>query len=177
MFRQSRNQSLNQESSKENTATSQDTGVQPTTQPTTQSDKKNLNSSSETTPESTVEPAPPATVRIPLIISTNYAKTAADGTVSVVIQPNTNAPQPPAELTRPLNPIEPQSPSAVSSQETIAPPDKTAATLLLEQILEPLDLSEVNKRLDPARSATLYARPLPLIEALQRSGDRAEDSG
>jgi len=167
---QAKTESLNQESSKENTATSQDTGVQPTTQ----SDKNNLNSSSETTPESTVEPAPPATVsETSSSLAPTMPKTAADGTVSIVIQPNTNAPPPPAELTRPLNPIEPQSPSAVSSQEAIAPPDKTAATLLLEQILEPLDLSEVNKRLDPARSATLYARPLPLIEALQRSGDRS----
>ena len=171
---QAKTESLNQESSKENTATSQDTGVQPTTQPTTQLDKNNLNSSSETTPESTVKPAPPATVsETSSSLAPTMPKTAADGTVSIVIQPNTNAPPPPAELTRPLNPIEPQSPSAVSSQEAIAPPDKTAATLLLEQILEPLDLSEVNKRLDPARSATLYARPLPLIEALQRSGDRS----
>ena len=171
---QAKTESLNQESSKENTATSQDTGVQPTAQPTTQSDKNNLNSSTGMTPESTVKPTPPATVsETSSSLAPTMPKTAADGTVSIVIQPNTNAPPPPAELTRPLNPIEPQSPSAVSSQEAIASPDKTAATLLLEQILEPLDLSEVNKRLDPARSATLYARPLPLIEALQRSGDRS----
>ncbi|MDA9718165.1 hypothetical protein N9U65_01755 [Planctomycetaceae bacterium] len=174
-------ESLNQESSKENTATSQDTGVQPTTQPTTQStmqsDKNNLNSSSGMTTEKTrptVEPTPPATVsETTSSLAPTMPETAADGTVSIVIQPNTNAPPPPAELTRPLNPIEPQSPSAVSSQEAIAPPEKTAATLLLERILEPLDLSEANKHLDPTRSGTLYARPLPLIEALQRSGDRS----
>ena len=170
---QAKTESLNQKSSKDNTAPLQGTG----TQPTTQSDKNNPNSSTRMTPEKiqpNLEPTPPATFsENPASLAPTMPKTAADGTVSIVIQPNSNAPPPPAELTRPLNPVEPQSPSAVNSKEAIARPEKSAATLLLERILEPLDLSEANKRLDPTRSATLYARPLPLIEALQRAGDRS----
>ena len=44
--------------------------------------------------------------------------------------------------------------------------------MLLERILEPLELNQVRDDDNP-RSAQLYARPLPLIEALQRSGDRS----
>jgi len=96
-----------------------------------------------------------------------------DGTVSIVIQPETKSSPPPAELTRPSTPIDPQNPSAMSDAKAITPPDKTAATLLLERILEPLEFNKANNHIDPTRAAALYARPLPLIEALQRSGDRS----
>ena len=120
-----------------------------------------------------IQPVPPPPSDTSAASVPTTQNTAADGTVSIVIQPATRSPSPPAEITRPLNPIEPQNPTVMSDAEAAAPPDKTAATLLLERILEPLELNEANNRIDPSRSATLYARPLPLIEALQRSGDRS----
>lgn len=69
---------------------------------------------------------------------------AADGTVSVIVNP----------------PAAPR--SAISSAASPAP-DASAAATLLGTLLEPLD---------PARGGTLHDRPLPLLEALERSGDR-----
>jgi hypothetical protein len=81
------------------------------------------------------------------------AEPAADGTVSVVV---------PAEISPPSPP-----PTATAGQGA-APPLPLAAgpaADLLATALEPVD---------PRRSgdAALYARPLPLLEALERSGDR-----
>jgi hypothetical protein len=69
---------------------------------------------------------------------------AADGTVSVVVDP----------------PAAPRSAAAATASPA---PDASAAATLLGTLLEPLD---------PARSGTLHDRPLPLLEALERSGDR-----
>jgi hypothetical protein len=77
---------------------------------------------------------------------------AADGTVAVV------------------------SPSAGRRAE---PPAAGAATDLLTRALEPLDTgpggptATGDRRTAPPPPAALYARPLPLVEALERSGDRA----
>ena len=68
---------------------------------------------------------------------------AADGTVSVVVEP-------------------PSTTAAAQDQATPAPAASEAAALLGE-LLEPFTA-------DPGR--TLHERPLPLLEALERSGDR-----
>ena len=69
---------------------------------------------------------------------------AADGTVSVVVEP-------------------PSTTAAAQDQATPAPAASEAAALLGE-LLEPFTA-------DPGR--TLHERPLPLLEALERSGDRS----
>ena len=99
--------------------------------------------------------------------------TAADGTISIVIQPdNTVASPDTTKIESTAIPIEQRSSAASTHNETPAASEKTTATMLLERILEPLELNQVRDDDNP-RSAQLYARPLPLIEALQRSGDRS----
>ncbi len=158
-------------------ASVQDLGTQPAAQPATKITEPSSASPTGNNPEETPPPIRPVT---PLPSSDassasgdTMQNTAADGTVSIVIQPETKSSPPPAELTRPSTPIDPQNPSAMSDAKAITPPDKTAATLLLERILEPLEFNKANNHIDPTRTASLYARPLPLIEALQRSGDRS----
>jgi hypothetical protein len=87
-------------------------------------------------------PAPPA------------KEPAADGTVSVVVAPPA-APAPPA------------------AAPPVEPPPTNAATDLLTKSLEPLDARQPAAGGPPSaqRLDSLYARPLPLLEALQRSGD------
>ena len=79
----------------------------------------------------------PATVAVP-------RKVAADGTVSVIVEP-------------------PAAAAAVKEPASPAPAASDAAALLGE-LLEPFTA-------DPGRA--LHERPLPLLEALERSGDRA----
>jgi hypothetical protein len=79
----------------------------------------------------------PATIAVP-------RKVAADGTVSVIVEP-------------------PAAAAAVKEPASPAPAASEAAALLGE-LLEPFTA-------DPGR--TLHERPLPLLEALERSGDRA----
>ena len=168
--------STSQKVTKDEPVSAQDLGAQPTAQPTTTITENSSVSPSATSAENTqplIQPVPPPTPDASPVSVPTMQNTAADGTVSIIVQPDTQSPPPPPEFTRPLNSIEPQNLSAISDAETITPPDKTAATLLLERILEPLELNEANKRIDPTRSLMLYARPLPLIEALQRSGDRS----
>lgn len=69
---------------------------------------------------------------------------AADGTVSVVVDP-------------------PAASRAASTATASPAPDASAAATLLGTLLEPLD---------PVSGGTLHDRPLPLLEALERSGDR-----
>ena len=83
---------------------------------------------------------------------------AADGTISVVV------PSGPA-----VPPATPPSEPTIASQPPAAPPQPLPvgpAAALLSAALEPIDQKLVG---DP----TLYARPLPLLEALERSGDRS----
>jgi hypothetical protein len=83
---------------------------------------------------------------------------AADGTQSIVVP--ATPPATPGQAAVPVPPTEP--PPA----ET---PNAGLATDLLAQALEPLTgRPRVNQG-----DAALYARPLPLLEALDRSGDRA----
>ena len=143
--------SANQTVTEDGTPAAQDLKTQPTTQPTTQTNESSTNSSSGTRLEKiqpTAEPiTPPPSSGASSAPAPTMQNTAADGTVSIVIQPDTQSPPPPAEFTRPPNPIEPQNPSVVNSSETGTSPDKTAATLLLERILEPLEFSEASSRI------------------------------
>ena len=93
---------------------------------------------------------------------------AADGTQSVVVpadrpppatEPSVLVPQPPTTNPPTQPPVEPPA----------APPAAGLATDLLAQALEPL----VGRPGAANGTAALYARPLPLLEALDRSGDRA----
>lgn len=91
------------------------------------------------------EPAPPQT------------PTAADGTISVVV------PADPAAATKPPLAGEP----TTASQPPAAPPQPLPvgpAAALLSTALEPLDKKIVG-------APSLYARPLPLLEALERAAD------
>lgn len=86
------------------------------------------------------------------------AAPSADGTISVVVpREPTTAAAPPAGV------------PTVASQSPVAPPQPLPvgpAAALLSTALEPVDPERVG---DP----TLYTRPLPLLEALERSGDRS----
>lgn len=77
-------------------------------------------------------------------LTTAPREVAADGTVSVVVAP----PSPPASV-----------PAAADSPA----PEVSEAADLLGSLLEPLDAG---------RSGARHDRPLPLLEALERSGDR-----
>jgi hypothetical protein len=86
------------------------------------------------------------------------AAPAADGTISVVVpgEPATTSATPMREPT-------------VASQPPPPPPQPLPvgpAAALLSAALEPLDAKLIG-------DSTLYARPLPLLEALERSGDRS----
>lgn len=88
---------------------------------------------------------------------------AADGTTSVVVPrepaaPATDASAPPTVPAPPVN----------QPENTPATPPRGEAAELLAAMLDPLAAR-------PAipSDASLYARPLPLLEALERSGDRA----
>lgn len=98
------------------------------------------------------------------------ATPAADGTVSVIIAPAETPSPPPAAISPPTAGTMPvsRSPDSVTADQ----PEKSVATQLLEKILEPIDdrLLTPGNSIDPS---LLYARPLPLLEALQRSGDRS----
>ena len=143
---------------------------------------------SATTPAPPVQEGPPPPASPP----------AADGTTSVVVPPPVEAlpsaapPSPP--VTEPVSqPTEPPPPpaSAITSPPPASdpafppsgdpppapptnvppppPPSDTAA--VLQSLLEPFKgrLASVSGSLDPQ----LYARPLPLLEPLVRSGDRS----
>ena len=103
--------------------------------------------------------------------------TAADGTISIVIQPDNAVDSPDiTKLKSTAIPIEQRSSAVSSHNDTPAASEKTTATMLLERILEPLELNQVRDDDNP-RSAQLYARPLPLIEALSVREIAAGDSG
>jgi hypothetical protein len=102
------------------------------------------------------------------------AEPAADGTQSVVVpadppppstEPSVLVPQPPAANPPAANP--PTQPPPF--QPPAVPPTAGLATDMLAQALEPL----AGRPGANDGTAALYARPLPLLEALDRSGDRA----
>jgi hypothetical protein len=99
-------------------------------------------------------PPPPATERIP----------AADGTQSVVVPATV-----PAAPAQPSVLVPPAAPPAAAATRPAEPP-AGLATDLLSQAVEPLAGSPI-AAVSP--DPQLYVRPLPLLEALERSGDRA----
>jgi hypothetical protein len=114
-------------------------------------------------------PVPPPAAREP----------AADGTVSVVVDPPTAPAQPvvPPPATPPPVAAAPPTRQAAGPPAVppVEPPPANAATDLLSKSLEPLEARQpsggdksAERRLD-----SLSARPLSLLEALQRSGDPA----
>jgi len=88
---------------------------------------------------------------------------AADGTVSVVVPPS--------------SPVRPAaSPDAASPAAPPAAPPAAAGpgTALVTSAFEPMRLPAQGQGTGPvAIDAAIYARPLPLLEALERSGDRS----
>ncbi len=109
---------------------------------------------------------PPATARSPQ----PPAAPAADGTVSVIV----TAPANPAPASAPTasDPIQPAATPPTTAAAT-AVASTPAAAMLLEQVLKPLDGQPQAGSISNPAAASLYARPLPLLEALQRSGDRS----
>ncbi|MEI6241123.1 MAG: hypothetical protein WCR51_12090 [Planctomycetia bacterium] len=77
-------------------------------------------------------------------LATAPREVAADGTVSVIVDP-------------------PATPPAAKANDATPAPDASGAATLLGTLLEPLAA---------ATSGSLHDRPLPLLEALERSGDR-----
>ena len=149
------------------------------TPPTEQTTPQSRPATSPALSAATTPSAPPAAAAVSAgspateKVSTPQAATnepAADGTVSVVIAPAETPPPPPAAiapLAAAAMPASRQPESLITDQ-----PAKSVATQLLEQILEPLE----NRQATPDNNidrAMLYARPLSLLEALQRSGDRS----
>jgi len=122
-------------------------------------------------------PAEPAAPALPVA-----TEPAADGTVSVVVDPTrpASAASPPAAapprqaIERPGQQAPGQPPSQLSSPPVDQPP-AGAATDLLTRALEPLDAGPeaAGGGASIQEGGGIYARPLPLLEALQRSGDRA----
>lgn len=100
------------------------------------------------------EPAPPP--QLP----------AADGTKSVVV-PAEPTPPPAAATVPPVTPAAPTPPTSPATTAPVSPPSSEAADLLAS-MLEPLAA-----RPSSPGEAAIYARPLTLLEALERSGDRA----
>lgn len=96
---------------------------------------------------------------------------AADGTVSVVIAPPGNVPSAAPPTAAPA--IQPASATPAAAPEEKATPTTTAAETLLEQVLQPLERQGTGNAAADQRLDSLYSRPLPLLEALQRSGDRS----
>ena len=124
----------------------------------------------ETAAETTT---PPVSAGMKSTYEASTPDTTADGTVSIVIQPDNTTPPPTAtQTTGTAPPAEPQNSATSVHSETPPASEKTTATMLLEGILEPLELNQISDDENP-RNSNLYARPLPLIEALQRSGDRS----
>jgi hypothetical protein len=115
---------------------------------------------------------------------------AADGTTSVVV-PASPEPGPPAAgelmpaVPPPAGPPPPTPPAVpailppqpppqqptVSPADLPQPPPQSEAALALAEMLEPL--AATPGRQVPPAEAMLYARPLQLLEALGRSGDRS----
>jgi hypothetical protein len=89
----------------------------------------------------------------------------------VVISP-TEAPAPPTTTSAPATGLAapPATAPLAEQPDTLG---KTVATELLERILEPLEPQPAGGAADGIDRSLLYARPLPLLEALQRSGDRS----
>lgn len=85
---------------------------------------------------------------------------AADGTTSVVVP---SKPADPAGDSPPL-----VAPPAPPAEAPPASPPASAAAGLLASMLEPLASGQAS-----LGDAAIYARPLPLLETLERSGDRA----
>jgi len=122
----------------------------------------------------TPPPAPPATPQPP------PREPAADGTTSVVVPSERPvapaAPQPGSPPN--LGLATPPAPPALSTQPPVAsppppsqPPPQSESASLLARMLEPI-AAQPGRALTPA-DATLYARPMQLLEPLIRSGDRA----
>jgi hypothetical protein len=120
--------------------------------------------------EAELPAAVPSQPGIPTAAPANTNQPAADGTVSVVIAPTETPSSPPAAMTPPTATALPTNRALVSPPAD--QPEKTAATQLLEHILEPVEHvpATAGGTID---HSLLYARPLPLLEALQRSGDRS----
>jgi len=84
---------------------------------------------------------------------------SADGTISVVVPPRAAAPTVQQLLpSTPARIVAPATPPLAAS-----PPAESPAAELLAKAIEPLD----------ATTESLTSRPLPLLEAIERSGDRA----
>jgi hypothetical protein len=108
---------------------------------------------------------------------------AADGTTSVVVPGD--IPAAPAAAQPPLSPDTlpattpppPAPPVAVPPQPPVAlppssqPPPQSESAAVLARMLEPI-AAQPGRSLTPA-DATLYARPMQLLEPLVRSGDRS----
>ncbi|MDA0256091.1 MAG: hypothetical protein O3C39_13205 [Planctomycetota bacterium] len=139
---------------------------------------------------------PPATVPASPSVDPLPQEPAADGTTSVVVPQTPGAaspapaapsslPPPTATGLTPVNQLPPTQqagppPPAVGLPPPVAPvspppseqpPPQSDAANLLAQLLEPLAAGP-GRPLTPA-DTLLYARPLPLLEPLVRSGDRA----
>jgi hypothetical protein len=130
------------------------------------------------------DPAPPAT---PPATPVPPQEPAADGTTSVVV-PASPDPAPAGELmpavpapprgpppaAAPVTatpPPEPPPPPAVAPADLPQPPPQSDAAVALAEMLEPL--AATPGRQVPPAEAMLYARPLQLLEALARGGDRS----
>ena len=114
-------------------------------------------------------PSPPAPPPAAVPARQPPAPPAADGTVSVVIAPPANVPS--ASPPTAARSIQPTSATPAAAEEK-ATPTLTAAETLLDQVLQPLERQGTGNAADQ-RLDGLYSRPLPLLEALQRSGDRS----
>ncbi len=132
-------------------------------------------------PPDFVSPEPPP-LADELATSEPEQPTAADGTTSVIAQPEPvstlpppTPPPPTAPPPRETLPAEPLSvetrPPPPSPPSTLPPPPQSETAGVLAALLEPFEgrLANVGGSLDPQ----LYSRPMPLLEPLARSGDRS----
>lgn len=94
---------------------------------------------------------------------------AADGTVSVVVTP----PSEPAPAKKPAAPARLQPPPPPTAYDAAVSTPPTDAATVLEAASQPLEPPAAAGSNSGPTSESLYSRPLPLLEALQRSGDRS----
>ena len=115
---------------------------------------------------------------------------AADGTVSVMVPAAGEAapaaakrPQPVTAAAAAATPPQAIQPATMAPPAAAPPPNAAATTAaaeapsaagqLLELAIKPLEGRSRPGEASPPTGDNLYARPLPLLEALQRSGDRS----
>jgi len=147
---------------------SNDEGTAPPTSPTTLA---------ATPPDNPVPPPPPqeptADGTTSVVVPNSPETTPAPVAEPVPVVPTQPAGQPPftPAVASPPPPTQPPPQPPIAPADLPQPPPQSEAALVLAEMLEPI--GSMPGRPGPAFDASIYARPLQLLEPLARSGDRS----